>query len=50
LALTAPNRWRTYETTMDAGTRLPVRADLRSGDNKPCVYALVALVAMVIDG
>ena len=50
LALNAPTRWRTYEATMDAGGRLPVGAGFRAGGVALCVYGLVALVAVVLDG
>ena len=50
LALNAATRWRTYEARMDAGAWLPVGAGFRAGGIALCVYALVALVAMVLDG
>lgn len=50
LAISAAARWRTYETTMEHGGRLPVGHGFTTGAIALCVYALVALVAMVLDG
>ena len=50
LATHAAARWRTYEATMEHGGRLPVGQGFRTGGIALCVYALVALVAMVLDG
>ena len=50
LALHAGARWRGYETTMEQGGRLAVGRGFRAGGVALFVYAVVALVAMVLDG
>ena len=50
LATSAAGRWRTYETTMQHGGRLPVGRGFRAGAIALCIYALAALVAMALDG
>ena len=43
-------RWRTYETTMRAGGRLPVGRGIKLVGVTLAVYAVVALLATVLDG
>ena len=50
LAVAATTRWRTYESAMDAGERLPVGRGLGPGGVLLCLYAVVALIAMILDG
>ena len=50
LATNAADRWRRSETAMEHGGRLPVGRGFRTGAMALCVYALVALVAMALDG
>ncbi len=50
LAVDATLRWRTYESSMRAGRRLPVGRGVRLVGVALGVYGIVVLVATVLDG
>jgi putative membrane protein len=50
LALEATFRRRTYQDAMRAGAALPGSAGLRALGGGLCIYALIALVAIALDG
>ena len=50
LAVQAAARWRTYESVMSAGEPLAVHRGLKGIGIALCVYAAVALLAIVLDG
>jgi putative membrane protein len=50
LAMEAVWRWRTYEATMRAGGSLPVGRGIKVLGVTLAVYAVVALVATILDG
>ena len=49
LVIEAMSRWRLYERTMREGAALPVGRRLRPIAAVLCVYALIALLAVVLD-
>jgi putative membrane protein len=50
LALDATVRWRTYETAMRSGRRLPVGRGLRLFGFALAAYAILAVIASALDG
>jgi putative membrane protein len=43
-------RWRTYESSMREGRRLPVGRGITALGVFLCIYAVVAIVATILDG
>jgi putative membrane protein len=50
LAADAVTRWRRYETAMRSGQRLPAGRGIRVMGVALAVYAVLALVASIVDG
>lgn len=50
LAVQSAVRWRTYESAMNAGDPLAVHRGLKGIGTALCVYAAIALVAIILDG